>query len=567
MSTKLASRSLAAPIAYSYVRFSSPVQAQGDSLRRQIELRDAWLAKSGARLDTSLTLRDEGVSAYTGGHRENPDRNALAAFLDLVERGRVPRGSFLIVESLDRLSREHIRPALSLILNLIESGIRIVQLLPLEMVYGEDVEPMQLMQGIMELSRGHSESKMKSERIGKAWQEKKKLAATDGVPLTKNIPAWLTIDKDGAFRIDKSKAAIVRRIFALAREGRGISAIAKLLNVEHVEPIARLSHWARAYVAKILRSRAVLGEFQPMKGRRAIPDGKPIPNYYPSIISEDEWHAARAAMIARRNKGGRPTKHVNIFAGLLRDARDGGRLHLKPGTSGLQYWNPRSAVGIKGAEHVSFPTAALEFGILSMLREIDPREILPRDDGAADQVLSLTGRLADTENRIEKIKVELMEGGDLAPLVAVLRELESKRGAIADELAEAISQAASPLSEAWGETRGLLDTLGSAPDPESARIRLRSVLRRITDSIWCLFVGQTSHIRIAAVQLHFVGGGVRHFLIVHKGAIKNGVMKHEAQTMARSFKDADIGDDLDLRRREHARALAKLLITTDAMLE
>src|SRR5262245_48380987 len=146
--------------AYSYLRFSSPEQARGDSIRRQDALRDAWLKKSGAVLDTSLTLRDEGVSAFSGGHRENPDRHALAAFLELVKRGRVKRGGYLVVESLDRLSREHIRPALTLLLNLIDAGVRVVQLLPVEMVYDERVEPMTLMMAIMELSRGHSESRM-----------------------------------------------------------------------------------------------------------------------------------------------------------------------------------------------------------------------------------------------------------------------------------------------------------------------------------------------------------------------------------------------------------------------
>ena len=98
--------------AYSYTRFSSPEQAKGDSIRRQTNLRDAWLLKSGAMLDTSIVLRDAGVSAFSGGHRDNPDRHALAAFLELVKKGRIPKGSFLIVESLDRLTREHIRPAL-----------------------------------------------------------------------------------------------------------------------------------------------------------------------------------------------------------------------------------------------------------------------------------------------------------------------------------------------------------------------------------------------------------------------------------------------------------------------
>src|SRR5688572_23142520 len=109
------------PTAYSYVRFSLPQQAKGDSLRRQEKLRDTWLAKSGAVLDTSVTLLDDGVSAFTGSHRDNPDRNALAAFLDLARRGRIARGSYLVVESLDRLSREDILPALTLLLNLIEA--------------------------------------------------------------------------------------------------------------------------------------------------------------------------------------------------------------------------------------------------------------------------------------------------------------------------------------------------------------------------------------------------------------------------------------------------------------
>src|SRR5262245_25472259 len=178
-------------LAYSYLRFSHPDQAKGDSQRRQTELRDAWLSRQkNVQLDTSLTLEDKGVSGFTGEHRDNPDRHALAAFLELVRRGRIQRGSYLVVESLDRLSREHIRPALTLLLNLIDAGIQIVQLLPVEAVYGEDVEPMTLMMAIMELSRGHSESRMKSERVGAAWQSLKRSAANDKTPITRRTPAW-----------------------------------------------------------------------------------------------------------------------------------------------------------------------------------------------------------------------------------------------------------------------------------------------------------------------------------------------------------------------------------------
>src|SRR4029453_12220798 len=99
----------------------------------------------GVSLDASLSFRDMGKSAFLGEHRKNPDRFALAAFLKLVEDGRVARGSYLVIESLDRLTREHVRAGLMLLLGLIESGVRIVQLSPTELVYDEKSDEMGLM--------------------------------------------------------------------------------------------------------------------------------------------------------------------------------------------------------------------------------------------------------------------------------------------------------------------------------------------------------------------------------------------------------------------------------------
>ena len=51
------------PLAYSYLRFSSPQQAAGDSIRRQTQSREAWLAVHPAvKLDTSLMMTDAGRS-------------------------------------------------------------------------------------------------------------------------------------------------------------------------------------------------------------------------------------------------------------------------------------------------------------------------------------------------------------------------------------------------------------------------------------------------------------------------------------------------------------------------
>src|SRR5262245_37503899 len=99
------------PTAYSYLRFSHPDQATGDSVRRQTKLRDAWLKRNPkVTLDTSLSLEDKGVSAFKGAHYQKDgkpdDRHCLGRFLAMVKEGQIARGSYLIVESLDRLSRE-----------------------------------------------------------------------------------------------------------------------------------------------------------------------------------------------------------------------------------------------------------------------------------------------------------------------------------------------------------------------------------------------------------------------------------------------------------------------------
>jgi DNA invertase Pin-like site-specific DNA recombinase len=91
-------------VAYSYIRFSSEPQAWGDSRRRQTALADRYAGKHGLALDKTLSFRDIGVSAFRGRNRRN---GALGAFLDAVEIGVVSRGSYLLVESFDRLSRDH----------------------------------------------------------------------------------------------------------------------------------------------------------------------------------------------------------------------------------------------------------------------------------------------------------------------------------------------------------------------------------------------------------------------------------------------------------------------------
>jgi DNA invertase Pin-like site-specific DNA recombinase len=87
---------------YSYLRFSDPKQAAGSSADRQLEYAARWAAEHGMQLDSSLSLRDEGLSAC---HQRHVKQGASGVFLVAVDEGRIMPGSVLVVEGLDRLTR------------------------------------------------------------------------------------------------------------------------------------------------------------------------------------------------------------------------------------------------------------------------------------------------------------------------------------------------------------------------------------------------------------------------------------------------------------------------------
>jgi DNA invertase Pin-like site-specific DNA recombinase len=560
------------PLAYSYIRFSHPDQAKGDSLRRQSELRDDWLTRNKVILDTSLTLEDKGVSGFTGSHRQNPDRHSLAMFLKLVEQGKVKRGSYLIIENLDRLSREEEVPACNLLTGILMAGVKVVQLCPSELVLTEKSGGFDIMRAVMELSRGHAESAMKSERVGRAWQEKRRRARNGETQtptksmgdksraLTRKLPAWLRW-VDGEIVADAKDTKTIRHIFQLATEGYGTRIITRMLNDNGVPLVARTKRskrWVNCYVVKILSNRAVLGEYQPYKGRigKRQPDGDPMPDYYPRVIEDDEWYAARAAVASRRGKVGRPAKHhTNVFTGLLFDARDGGTFQLvnrgknKGGSYVLVPYN--AAEGLKGSVMVSFPFLTFEAAIFACLKEVDTQDILPQRK-KTDRTSGLKDQLAVVVEEIEKMKARLASRYSDS-IADVLERREDEQRKLKEELALVRQEAAIPLADAWKDCHSLLDAIKAAPNEEEDRVRLRANLRRTIEGIWCLFVPRGSY-RIAEVQIHFKEGGYRSYLIIHRPATGgiagvrspmmyvNSIKQPEASEHGLPFKMDDLRD-------------------------
>ncbi|MCG3180027.1 MAG: hypothetical protein BIFFINMI_02381 [Phycisphaerae bacterium] len=468
-------------IAVSYIRFSSPQQATGDSLRRQAEWSKGWAKANGYRLAENLTFLDAGVSAFKGA---NKDTGQLKIILDLVKAGKIPSGSALLVERLDRLSREEIPEALELLLGLLRNGITVATA---EGVFNrESVKEIgNIITAIAFIARGNNESKAKSDRVGAAWKRKK--AEANKGPITAKGPAWLKLE-GGAWKVLEGPAATVKRIFRLTVNGLGKRAIVKLLNREGVKPIGRAGSWHFSYVSKILSNKAVIGEYQPHTGRAGNrqPVGQPVEGYYPAIIEAKIFFAAQQAQQARRNARGRVSASChNLFSGLLYTPDGASLTYVQKDKH--QIVDSRAMRGEKGIPYLAFAYKPVETALLAITGELKPVE----DDGGLSEALqALQGQQADISKRLAEVTAAIAAGRGLAALIPAAERLEDEQGKVEKEIADLQGKLASRQADTLTDTQALIEQLEQAKGEallelrEALRGAFRQLISRITANIY-----------------------------------------------------------------------------------
>jgi len=111
--------------AYSYLRYSSKKQATGASLKRQLDGTEAWCKTHNLRLDP-VNFRDLGISSF---HGKNHTEGALSAFLQAIRVDKIKASSVLVIEKLDRLSRDEITDSLTIFIEIIKAGVEIYSIL------------------------------------------------------------------------------------------------------------------------------------------------------------------------------------------------------------------------------------------------------------------------------------------------------------------------------------------------------------------------------------------------------------------------------------------------------
>lgn len=328
-------RPMQKPKAYSYVRISSKGQIEGRGIARQIAAAQEYADKHGLELDEQL--QDVGKSGFHGHHVKF---GALGGFLRLVKEGQIADGSYLLVESLDRLSREDVLTAQAQFLEILSAGINVVTLID-GMHYHRDKDFTQLIISLTYMSRANNESAEKSKRI-KDVIRNRKLDAIAGKPrYNHHLAGWLTQTrigetKDYEFSLNE-KAAGVLRAFELYDSGMGAWSVAKHLNTEG-HPVLRPkqnvdNRWKEAQVQLMLRNELVIGTYQPTEtiDGKKVPLGEPIKNYYPAAVPEELFWRVQQRINKPKTVGRLGRRYSNLFARNTECAGCGRILRLSKG--------------------------------------------------------------------------------------------------------------------------------------------------------------------------------------------------------------------------------------------
>jgi DNA invertase Pin-like site-specific DNA recombinase len=412
--------------AYSYIRMSSEPQLLGDSRRRQIAASVQYAQEHG--LELVDPIRDEGVSAFRGSHREFGN---LSQFLAQVEHGHIEPGSYLLVESLDRLSRENVWDAFALLGKIVSKGIKVVTLIDRQ-VYSTETgteNQGQIFLALGSMLRAHDESKVKSVRSREAWTNKRRSAAT--TKMTRTVPAWLKLSDDRRrIEVIQAHANTVREIFQMARDGYGANSITRKFNAQKRPTFTkRATMWHESYIKKILDNRAVLGEYHPhhtvfdgTSKEKRVPEAGVVSDYYPVVVDRQLFAAAQAA-ISTRKVGARGRKgpyYSNLFTGLLRCGHCGRAMwYGDKGKAQYKYVYLRCA-GAKlntGCASVSWHYETFERSFMTFLRKVDLRYVLggQRQDQTLAHLrrreLALREQIARHETAIENLLGNLEMAG------------------------------------------------------------------------------------------------------------------------------------------------------------
>jgi DNA invertase Pin-like site-specific DNA recombinase len=463
------------------------------------------------------TFRDLGVSGFK---QKNVKQGALAAFIGAVKSGAIAKGSFLLIEQFDRLSRAEVGTAFRLLLDLVDLEITVVTLVDEKVWDSETVQDVtNVLTSVILMSRAHEESKSKAKRLRSAWGEKRKEARTNLKPITGECPMWLTLNADRTgFLILEDKAESVRKVFAARIGGYGISSIVNTANKEHWPlpgkgPVQKAdeddatfkirssqgSTWHTSTVGRLLFNRAVLGEYQPHVTNHTkvkdeadkterVPMGEPILGYYPAIIDETTYLRAKAKSDrSGRFPGRRDASLKNWLQGLLKCTcgqsfvRKNKHSQTQPGYA--RYYCTARNRGITDCPGANAP--ALEGAVLRVVSTVAPAYF--QGTARMEELKANTDLLEVEVSAARGARDRYLEavGMSKAPVASLIKKFNDAEDVL-EGREKALMSARAELADLSGDTDSVFENIVKAVrdvDSLDARAALREELSRIISKI------------------------------------------------------------------------------------
>jgi site-specific DNA recombinase len=433
------------------------------SVARQLDQARGFAAAKGWTIDEDAVFVDDGISGA-----EHERRPGFVALLGAVERG--PSFDVLLVADLTRLSRDN-RKLDKYVRMIDEAGVKLWTVedgAPVNMNSALDVFTVQ--------ARGlggalHREQARQKTTIALTMKAKQ------GAVVGGRVFGYSNVRENGAVRreIHEPEAAIVRGICKRYADGAGLKQIARALNEQSApSPRAqrgRRSGWSPSTVHAILRRPLYRGEIvwnttekRDKLGRRHKGKQKPRP--------ESEWirmpapqlrivPEALAAAVDHRLKResdrylrtpdgrlqGKPARNARyLLSGLARCATCGGGMEV------FKRWSDKAnvygcATHRRKGPSICANSAVIEMGtadaaVLAVVEQaLDPELLSAVVDRTAQKLAGQAHRRAQLEAECTSLEAEIRRltaaiaaGGDLAPLVEALRERESRRQRVEQEL-------------------------------------------------------------------------------------------------------------------------------------
>ena len=393
---------------------------------------------------------DEGVSAFKvngdGLMAANMHKGNLATFLARVERGDdIKRGSVLIIEKLDRFSRNFYDVVFPVWLNLLQSGVEIYSCVS-NTHYSLDIirkNPMLAGMALIEMANANDYSSGMSNRINKAFSLRlAECAKGKAMNLGGWQPRWVDFHGDrghaGEFSLN-AHANTIRRIATEYIGGASMGGIAKGLIRDQV-PTLMGGRWNQGTIANLLRHETLVGH-KTIKGVR-------LERYYPAVITDAQYQQLRAKLADNLNrKGGNPVSDyiANLFRNRCKCAKCGATVT----TTHTVY----SCKGLRTAEcdvHGTVNIRTLELDFFMLFLQEHPAVLLGKQTVKSNgTVAALKARIRDLDKALEdaaslvgRLPIKALE----AKLTALVKEREAAGRELEASNLKMMSATAAPMA-------------------------------------------------------------------------------------------------------------------------